>query len=76
MKLWEEISFYNITRTWDAIILWRVESREHLCTILKKVGSHIMVVRTSSQLILNTHKPPLDFNPLNSNKSKKKVLRK
>ena len=57
-------SFYSITGNWDAITCWRVRSREHFRGILKNVARHRMVVRTSSQLVLETHKTPFDFNPL------------
>jgi Lrp/AsnC family leucine-responsive transcriptional regulator len=65
-------AFYSITGTWDAMTCWRVRDRDHFCEILKKVAGHRMVVRTSSQLVLHTHKAPFDFNPLSLNSLGKK----
>jgi Lrp/AsnC family transcriptional regulator, leucine-responsive regulatory protein len=66
-------AFYSITGDWDAMTCWRVRSREHFREILRQVASHRMVIRTSSRLVLDTHKTPFDFNPLNLNSESTKL---
>jgi DNA-binding Lrp family transcriptional regulator len=55
---------YDITGTYDAIILARFRSRKHLSEMIKKIHKSQFVERTNTHLILNIIKEGVSFKDL------------
>lgn len=55
---------YDITGTYDAMILARFKTREELSQLVKKINSYEYVFRTNTHLILNVIKEGISFTDL------------
>ncbi|MFX1237790.1 MAG: Lrp/AsnC family transcriptional regulator [Promethearchaeota archaeon] len=55
---------FDVTGTYDAIILARFKTRSELSNLVKKINSYEFVVRTNTHLILNIIKEGTDFSDL------------
>jgi DNA-binding Lrp family transcriptional regulator len=55
---------YDVTGTYDAIILARFKTRNELSKLVKKINSYEYVVRTNTHLILNIIKEGTNFTDL------------
>jgi len=68
---------YDITGTYDAIILARFKTRPELSALIKKINSNEYVVRTNTHLILNVIKDKISFTDLmNFEQTKNKDYKK
>ncbi len=63
IKIKEFESVYATTGTYDLIVTCRVENRDQLLDIIKKVGTNPIVTRTITNLVLFTYKQPYEYNP-------------
>ena len=55
---------YDITGTYDAVILARFKTRQELNELVKKINSYEYVVRTNTHLVLNIVKEGTNFTNL------------
>ena len=55
---------YDITGTYDAVILARFKSRQELNKLVKKINSYEYIVRTNTHLVLNIVKEGTSFSDL------------
>lgn len=55
---------YDITGTYDAVILARFKSRQELNKLVKKINSYEYIVRTNTHLVLNIVKEGTNFSDL------------
>lgn len=55
---------YDITGTYDAVILARFKSRQELNALVKKINSYEYIVRTNTHLVLNIVKEGTNFSDL------------
>ncbi len=55
---------YDITGTYDALVLARFKKRSELSDLIKKINSNEFVIRTNTHLILNVIKEESNFNEL------------
>ena len=55
---------YDITGTYDAIILARFKTRQELNELVKKINSYEYIVRTNTHLVLNIVKEGTNFTDL------------
>ena len=55
---------FDVTGTYDAILLGRFQTRSELSAMVKKINSFEFIVRTNTHLILNVIKNGTDFNSL------------
>ena len=62
-KIKELKSVYATTGLWDAITICVVKNRQHLLDVIERIGSHPMVLKTSSSIIMECYKDPDAFNP-------------
>ena len=59
---------YDITGTYDALLLARFKKRKELSDLIKNINSNEFVIRTNTHLILNVIKEDNNFNELVDNK--------
>lgn len=62
-KVKELEAVYATTGVWDAVALCRVKNRQHLLEVIEKIGSHPIVLKTSSSIILKAYKNHDEYNP-------------
>jgi len=55
---------YDITGTYDAVILARFKTRQELNELVKKINSYEYIVRTNTHLVLNIVKEGTNFTDL------------
>lgn len=55
---------YDITGTYDAVILARFKTRQELNKLVKKINSYEYIVRTNTHLVLNIVKEGTNFTDL------------
>ena len=55
---------YDITGTYDALLLARFKKRNELSDLVKEINSNEFVIRTNTHLILNVIKEESNFNEL------------
>lgn len=55
---------YDITGTYDAIILARFKTRQELNELVKRINSYEYIVRTNTHLVLNIVKESTNFSDL------------
>ena len=55
---------YDITGTYDAVILARFKTRQELNALVKKINSYEYIVRTNTHLVLNIVKEGKNFSDL------------
>jgi len=56
-------TIYATTGLWDALLICRVKNRQHLLDVIKMIGDHPVVLKTSSSIILQCYKDSAEFNP-------------
>jgi len=62
---------FDVTGTFDALLLGRFQSRSELSEMVKKINSFEFIVRTNTHLILNIIKNGTDFTSLIESELKK-----
>ena len=62
---------FDVTGTFDALLLGRFQTRSELSEMVKKINSFEFIVRTNTHLILNVIKNGTDFTHLIENELKK-----
>ncbi|MFX1382542.1 MAG: Lrp/AsnC family transcriptional regulator [Promethearchaeota archaeon] len=62
---------FDVTGTYDAILLGRFKTRSELSEMVKKINSFEFIVRTNTHLILNVIKNGTDFTSLIEEENKK-----
>ena len=62
---------FDVTGTFDALLLGRFQTRSELSEMVKKINSFEFIVRTNTHLILNVIKNGTDFTGLIENEMKK-----
>ena len=66
MQMKELEALYATTGEWDLISLWRVQNKEHLNTLIRKISESKNVTKILTSLVLYTYTDPFNFNPFNT----------
>ncbi|MBN1170432.1 Lrp/AsnC family transcriptional regulator [Candidatus Micrarchaeota archaeon] len=65
LEMKELEALYATTGDWDLVSLWRVQNKEHLNSLIRKISGSKIVTKILTSLVLYTYTDTFDFNPFN-----------